>query len=45
MLTSRPCLLRVLVKGMRSGNGQRSNGNRTAHEEENFVHGDSQSDA
>jgi hypothetical protein len=45
MLMSRPDLLRMFVKGMRRGNGQCTNRDRSSHEEENFVHRNSQSDA
>ena len=45
MLMSRPYVLCVFVKRMRGCNGQRTNRNRSSHEEESFVHHDSQSDA
>ena len=45
MLMSRPDLLRMFVKGMRRGNGQCTNRDRSSHEEESLMHHDSQSDA
>jgi hypothetical protein len=45
MLMSRSCVFRMLLKGMRSRRGQRSDRDRASHEEEKFVHGDSQPDA
>ena len=45
MLMSRLCVLRMFLKSMRRGNGQRAGRDRTSHEEEDFVHGDSQSNA
>jgi hypothetical protein len=45
MLTRRSCVFRVLLNGMRRSYGQRSDRDRTAHDEENLVHRNSQSDA
>jgi hypothetical protein len=45
MLTDRPGLFRMLLEHMRGRNGERSDRNRSSHEEEGLVHHDSQSDA
>lgn len=43
MLMSRLCVLRMFLKSMRRGNGQRADRDCASHEEEDFVYGDSQS--
>jgi hypothetical protein len=45
MLMSQLRVLRMFLKGMRGGNGQRADRDHASHEEENLVHGDSQADA